>query len=279
LWWAQQQLGWFGYFFTWEPFATAPVLPWLAVTALVCALASGADRAAAPVWTGAIVAFAALLAAFGVYRIRTGIEDSVRAVSATPPTPVLVMGGAALLLALVIGLVAWRKRPRRVPRTLGASCTVAGALLAALGFAASFRVREATLTIDTGSAASARDPFGSTWQFTSQGLSSYEETDHTVFALVVSAARDGQRVGLLTTRQRQYFDAQSNDLYDPSTTVGAALTWREAASVALLGTLDRSTAAVRVTFVPLVSCLYAGVLLLLAGLGLAAWPHTSRTPR
>jgi cytochrome c biogenesis factor len=276
--WAQHQLGWFGYFLTWEPYAGAPLLPWLALTALVLAMHSGADRLATPLWTGGFIAFSFLLAAFAFHRLRTGIEDSIRAVAAAPATFLLVVGAIGLLFAATVGVLGLRSAaaPRNTRARLGAGLTVVGALMSVLGFSGSIWRTEKSATVDTGEVVTATDPFGATWRFTSMGLSSYEEMDHTVLAVVVNATRTAKRVALLTSRQRQYFDARNSATFEPSTTVGSALTWRDAVSIAFLGRVDRTTAAVRITFVPLVPLLYAGLALLIVGLPLAAWPARQR---
>jgi cytochrome c biogenesis factor len=154
----------------------------------------------------------------------------------------------------------------------GGRVLLVGALLAAVGVTGSFWRRDRTHTLDTGAVMAVTDPFGRPWRFTSQGLSSYEERDHTVFAVGVMAIRDGARVGLLNSRQRQYFDAIGNPLFEPSTSVGAAQTWTEAVSLAFLGPVNRTAAAVRITFVPLVALLWLGAALSCVGLALAAWP-------
>jgi cytochrome c biogenesis factor len=277
LWWAQQQLGWFGYYFTWEPYASAPVLPWLAVSALLVVLVSGADRASSVLWTAGFVAFTFLLAIAAVVRLRAGIADSIRAVEAAPSAFLLVIGGVGLALVALVGLIASRRGPSaRAQR--GGKLLLVGATLMSAGLLASHWRRDRTHAIDIGQVVSTTDPFGTSWRFTSQGLSSYQEPDHTVLAVGVFAVHGTTRVGLLTSQQRQYFDANDAETFAPSTTVGSATTWRETVSLGFLGPIDRTTAAVRIAFVPLVSLLWLGVASSCLGMVLAAWPSGRPAP-
>jgi cytochrome c biogenesis factor len=271
LWWAQQQLGWFGYFFSWEPYASAPMLPWLAVTALLLVLVSEVDRASGAWWLAGFMAFTGCLGVASLVRLRGGLAASIRAVDATPSLLLISMAGIGILLTGVLGFVAARAT-NRGRAVLGGLVLLVGALLAAVGVTGSYWRRDRTHALDTGEVMAVTDPFGRPWRFTSQGLSSYEERDHTVFAVGVMAMRDGARVGLLNSRQRQYFDANGTLVFEPSTSVGAAQTWTEAVSLAFLGPVNRTAAAVRISFVPLVALLWLGAALSCVGLALAAWP-------
>jgi cytochrome c biogenesis factor len=274
-WWAQQQLGWFGYFFTWEPYASAPVLPWLACSALLWLMVSGADRLRSALWLAALVAFTFLLAVFAVVRARSGIAASIRAVAASPTGFVLVLVGVGLVLLSLTGWAASRKgtATRAASRAgIGGLLTMVGVAIMAVALAATPLRRELTTGLDIGQVADARDPFGTAWRFTSQGLSSYQEPAYTVMAVALNATRNGRRVGLLNSQQRQYFDAQDNDLFDPVTRVGSRHLLHETVTVAFLGPIDRTSAAVRISFVPLVNALWLGLGLTVLGVLLAAWP-------
>ncbi|MBY0491536.1 MAG: cytochrome c biogenesis protein CcsA [Gemmatimonadaceae bacterium] len=274
-WWAQQQLGWFGYFFTWEPYASAPVLPWVALSALLFLLVSGADRVRAAVWLAALVAFTFLLAVFAVVRARSGIAASIRAVAASPSLFVLVLTGAGLVLLALTGWLASRQgtATRAASRAgVGGLLTLVGVAVTAVALIATPWRRELTTGLDIGQVAEVRDPFGAAWRFTSQGLSSYQEPAYTVVAVALNATRNGRRIGLLNSQQRQYFDAQDNEIFEPVTRVGSRHLPHETVTLAFLGPIDRTSAAVRVSFVPLVNALWMGVALTVLGVVLAAWP-------
>jgi cytochrome c biogenesis factor len=274
-WWAQQQLGWFGYFFTWEPYASAPVLPWVALSGVLFVLVSGADRVRDARWLAALVVFAFLLSLFAVVRARSGIMSSIRAVAASPTVFVLVLCGVGLLLLALLGWMASRlgTETRAASRAgIGGMLTLVGAAVVAIALAATPWRRDLTTGLDIGQVADVRDPFGASWRFTSQGLSSYQEPAYTVMAVALNATRNGRRVGLLNSQQRQYFDAQDNDMFDPVTRVGSRSLLHETVTLAFLGPIDRTSAAVRVSFVPLVNALWLGLVLTGIGVLLAAWP-------
>lgn len=276
-WWAQQQLGWFGYFFTWEPYASAPLLPWVALSALLFLLVSGADRARDARWSAALVAFTFLLAVFAALRARMGIGASIRAVAASPALFIVVLVGAGLALLALLGWVASRQgtATRAAARAgIGGLLSLIGVGLIATSLAATPWRRDLTTGLDIGQMAELRDPFGASWRFTSQGLSSYQEPAYTVMAIALNATRNGARAGLLNSQQRQYYDAQDNELFDPVTRVGSRTLMHETVTLAFLGPIDRSSAAVRISFVPLVNALWLGLVLMLLGVMLAGWPLT-----
>jgi cytochrome c biogenesis factor len=270
LWWAQQQLGWFGYFFTWEPYASAPMLPWLAVTALLVVLVSEADRERGAWWLAAFVAFAFLLALFALARARAGIAASIRAVDARPSTFLLVLAVMGVLLMAAIAAAAMRKRVARA--RMGGMLAIIGVVVLAAGLGASYWRRDLTTGVDIGQQVEVRDPFGAPWRFTSQGLSSYQESAYTVMAVVLNATAGGRRAGLLTSQQRQYYDAADNEIYEPMTRVGALTRWNQTVTLAFLGAIDRTSAAVRVSFVPMVTAVWFGLVLSVLGVALASWP-------
>lgn len=269
LWWAQQQLGWWGYYFTWEPYASAPMLPWVAVSALLVVLRSEADRESGAWWLAAFVAFAFLLALFALVRARAGIAESIRAVAAGPSTFLVVLGAMGVALTGAVAVLALREGPRV---RIGGMLTSIGVLLLASGLGASHWRRDVTTGIDIGQVVDVRDPFGQPWRFTSQGLSSYQEPAYTVVAVAVNATRGRVRAGLLTSQQRQYYDAADNEIYEPVTRVGSLIRWNQTVTLGFLGAIDRTNAAVRVSFIPLVWAVWGGLVLCVLGMLLAAWP-------
>ncbi len=279
-WWAQQQLGWFGYFFTWEPYASAPVLTWLALSALLFVLVSGVDRSSDPTWLAAFVAFTFLLSVSAVIRARSGIAASVRAVDAAPSVFLAVMVGLGLSLLAAMGWSASRKGTATSAKAragIGGMLVLVGVIATSLSLVASYWRTNTTGGFDIGQATDLRDPFGATWRFTSQGLSSYQEPAYTVMAVALNATQDGRRVGLLNSQRRQYFDAHDNELFEPVTRVGSQSLLHETVTLGFLGPINRTSAAVRISFVPLVQLLWLGALLTVLGALAAAWP-TERLP-
>lgn len=274
-WWAQQQLGWFGFFFTWEPYASAPILTWLALSALLFVLVSGVDRSSDPTWLAAFVAFTFLLAVSAVIRARGGIAASIRAVDASPSIFLVAMVALGLALLAATGWSASRKGTATGATAragIGGMLVLVGVLAVSVSLAASHWRTNTTGGFDIGQATELRDPFGATWRFTSQGLSSYQEPAYTVMAVALNATRDGRRVGLLNSQRRQYFDAHDNELYEPVTRVGSRRLLHETVTLGFLGPINRTSAAVRISFVPLVQLLWLGAIVTVLGAVVAAWP-------
>ncbi len=116
---------------------------------------------------------------------------------------------AALSVWLVLSFGLHRRRDRA---RLAAHLAHAGAVVALIA-AAGFALRAEHRVLLAGSVATdVRDPLGRSWRFTSEGLSSYDELNRHVAAVLVDATRGNGRVRVLRTEWRQYVDAEGEPL-------------------------------------------------------------------
>ena len=79
---------------------------------------------------------------------------------------------------------------------------------------------EYDITLSTGESYEAKDPYGHTWKFVSQGVSTSSRIDRETQAVGLEAFRDGKRVGIISARSASYLDSQGNQLFQPITEVG-----------------------------------------------------------
>jgi cytochrome c-type biogenesis protein CcmF len=105
-WWAYYELGWGGWWF-WDPTENASLMPWLAGTALMHALAVTEKRGNLHLWSIFLAITAFSLCLVGTFLVRSGVLSSVHAFALDPARGlfillflVLVIGGALLLFAL-----------------------------------------------------------------------------------------------------------------------------------------------------------------------------------
>ena len=105
-WWAYYELGWGGWWF-WDPTENASLMPWLAGTALMHALAVTEKRGSLHLWSIFLAITTFSLCLVGTFLVRSGVLSSVHAFALDPARGlfillflVLVIGGALLLFAL-----------------------------------------------------------------------------------------------------------------------------------------------------------------------------------
>jgi cytochrome c-type biogenesis protein CcmF len=105
-WWAYYELGWGGWWF-WDPTENASLMPWLAGTALMHALAVTEKRGKLHLWSIFLAITVFSLCLVGTFLVRSGVLSSVHAFALDPARGlfillflVLVIGGALLLFAL-----------------------------------------------------------------------------------------------------------------------------------------------------------------------------------
>jgi cytochrome c-type biogenesis protein CcmF len=139
--------------------------------------------------------------------------------------------------------------------------------------------KEFDVTLDSGEAFRARDPWGHEWVFTSQGVSRYEELNRRTVAVVLEATRDGRPAGLIKTEKRQHVDSRGIPTFEPSTEVGIQESARQDVYVVLAGVSGESTAELRITFNPLVVWVWMGGMLMAFGGIIVMWPQAERAAR
>jgi cytochrome c-type biogenesis protein CcmF len=132
--------------------------------------------------------------------------------------------------------------------------------------------REHDVTLKPGDAFETRDPWGHKWRFVSQGVSRYETLNRDVTAIALDTYRDGRRLGLLTTEQRQYRDSRGMPTFNPSTEVGILTSAKQDVYVVLAGVTGDETAELRINFNPLVVWVWIGGGIMAIGGLIVMWP-------
>ncbi|HWE42308.1 MAG TPA: heme lyase CcmF/NrfE family subunit [Gemmatimonadaceae bacterium] len=136
--------------------------------------------------------------------------------------------------------------------------------------------QENDVTLKPGESFTVKDPWGHQWRFVSQGVSRFEASNRDVLAIGLDTYRDGKRIGVLTSEQRQYRDSRGNPTFNPSTEVGIYGTLKEDTYVVLAGVTGDETAELRISFNPLVWWVwYGGAIMAIGGL-IVMWPAAEK---
>src|SRR2546430_548596 len=132
---------------------------------------------------------------------------------------------------------------------------------------------ETEATLRPGESAVLKSPYGWTYTFTHLGVSQYDALNRQVTAATLEIARNGKRLGVLTTEKRQHVDGLGRPTFQPSTEVGIRSDLREDLYVVLAGLVNGTEQAVfRFTINPLVWWVwYGGMIVALGGL-IVMWP-------
>ena len=126
-WWSYQVLGWGG-FWGWDPVENAALLPWLCGTAYVHSVMVQERRGLLRVWNLSLLIAAFSLTILGTFLTRSGVLVSVHSFSNSTVGPVL-LSFFGLVVAVSIGLIAWRGDRLRSPGTIDAAVSREGAFL------------------------------------------------------------------------------------------------------------------------------------------------------
>jgi len=133
--------------------------------------------------------------------------------------------------------------------------------------------RETQATLRPGESVTLQSPYGYTYRFTHLGISQYDALNREVTAGTVEIARDGKRIGLLTTEKRQHVDAFKRPTFEPSTEVGIRSDLREDIYIVLGGVVNGTEQAVyRFTINPLVWWVWYGGMIVALGGVIVMWP-------
>jgi cytochrome c-type biogenesis protein CcmF len=136
--------------------------------------------------------------------------------------------------------------------------------------------KEFDITLKPGASFSAVDPWGHRWNFTSQGVSNYEQLNRQVQAIGLATTRDGRPAGLLKSEKRQHVDSQGNPTFEPSTEVGILGSLRQDVYLVLSGVGAGEEAEIRITFNPLVEWVWYGGMIMAFGGLVVMWPQAER---
>jgi cytochrome c-type biogenesis protein CcmF len=157
-------------------------------------------------------------------------------------------------------------------RRCGASIVHSGIVILFIGFAGMRFRTETEATLRPGESASLHSPYGGTYTFTHLGISQYDALNRQVTAAAVEVSREGRRVGILTTEQRQHVDGFGRPTFQPSTEVGIISDPREDLYGVLAGVVGGAEQAVfRFTITPLVWWVWSGGMLVAVGGVIVMW--------
>ncbi len=154
-----------------------------------------------------------------------------------------------------------------------------GVVVLFCAFAGLVYKKDITATLKTGESVTATDAYGSTWTFTSQGISTFDELNRNVVAVTLNITRDGKPMGLLTSEKRQHVDSRGEPTFEPSTEVGILESPRQDVYMVFTGAIDKDTAAIHINFNPLVWWVWFGGIMMAFGGIIVMWPQAQRAER
>ena len=105
-----------------------------------------------------------------------------------------------------------------------------------------FKKDYAEVELKQGDTYTAVDPWGDSWTFTSEGMSTYETLNRRVTAVSLRTTRNGEPMGMMLAEKRQHFDASGNTTFEPSTEVAIKEMAKQDVYVFFSGLLDTDTA-------------------------------------
>jgi cytochrome c-type biogenesis protein CcmF len=126
-WWSYQVLGWGG-FWAWDPVENASLLPWLCATAYLHSSIVQERRGLMRVWNLSLVIATFCLTILGTFLTRSGVVQSVHAFSDSDIGP-LLLGFFGVVLAVGVGLIAWRGDRLRSPGGIDSALSREGAFV------------------------------------------------------------------------------------------------------------------------------------------------------
>jgi cytochrome c-type biogenesis protein CcmF len=160
-------------------------------------------------------------------------------------------------------------------RRYGGYIVHAGIVMLFAAFAGLAFRKEYDVSLTAGQPFEAMDPYGRTWRFVSQGVSTSQSLNREITAVALEATRDGKPMGLIKSEKRQYFDTQRRPTFEPSTEVGIREDARQDVYVVLAGVRDEA-AEIRITFNPLVIWVWVGGAIMALGGLIVMWPQAER---
>ncbi len=126
-WWSYEVLGWGGYW-AWDPVENASFLPWLTGTAFLHSVIVQERRGMLRVWNLSLLLATFALTIFGTFLTRSGVIESVHAFAEGSVGP-LLLGFLAVVVAVSLGLIAWRGDELRSPGAVDSPVSREGAFL------------------------------------------------------------------------------------------------------------------------------------------------------
>jgi cytochrome c-type biogenesis protein CcmF len=174
-------------------------------------------------------------------------------------------------------IMAFVRLVARNRRRYGGYIVHAGVVMLFCAFAGLAFKREFDVTLATGQAFTATDPYGHEWRFVSDGISRFDALNRQVTAVTLKPWRDGRAMPLIESEKRQHVDSRGQPTFEPSTAVGIYERASQDVYVVFTGQTGPDTAEIRITFNPLVWWVwYGGMVMALGGL-IVMWPASDRT--
>src|SRR5207248_9998957 len=170
--------------------------------------------------------WALLVISFGAFITATVVQEFWRGVRARHR-----QYGEAWPLAL--GRLVARNR-----RRYGGYVVHIGIVMLFVAFSGMAFKTETEATLRPGESVTLKSPYGWTYTFTHLGVSQYDALNRQVTAATLEIARDGKRLGVLTTEKRQHVDGLGRPTFQPSTEVGIRSDLREDLYVVLAGLVN-----------------------------------------
>jgi cytochrome c-type biogenesis protein CcmF len=127
-WWSYEVLGWGG-FWAWDPVENASFLPWLTGTAYLHSVMVQERRGMLRLWNLSLLLATFSLTILGTFLTRSGVLDSVHAFTTSGIGPT-ILAFFAFVVAITVGLIAWRGDKLRSPGTIDLPVSREGAFLA-----------------------------------------------------------------------------------------------------------------------------------------------------
>jgi len=127
-WWSYEVLGWGG-FWAWDPVENASFLPWLTGTAYIHSVMVQERRGMLRVWNLSLLLATFSLTILGTFLTRSGVLDSVHSFTQSS-IGVWLLSFFGLVVAVSLGLIAWRGDRLRAPGRIDSPLSREGAFLA-----------------------------------------------------------------------------------------------------------------------------------------------------
>jgi hypothetical protein len=172
---------------------------------------------------------------------------------------------------LVLG--AWL-HVRRGRAGLSAHLVHAGAIVALAALVGLMMRADHRIVLEGADSAALKDPFGSEWRFTSEGLSIYDERNRQA-AVVLVTARQGAQARHERVEYRQYIDDNGAPLGGEVRVAGLFPGVLASTVIAFSDVPEKDRAPLLVRFVPLFALWWAAALLMLAGAFAGIRPEAS----
>ena len=127
-WWSYEVLGWSGVW-AWDPVENASLLPWLTATAYIHSVLVQERRGMLRVWNLSLLVATFSLTILGTFLTRSGVLRSVHAFG-DGPVGAYLLGFFGIVVAVSLGLIAWRGDRLRSPGTIDSPLSREAAFLA-----------------------------------------------------------------------------------------------------------------------------------------------------